>query len=95
MCRNGISRAVFAQHEGRDIGFVMGGVDGVHYRGQQFSYLEEWAQFSVGNLLQWEQIQWLCAEGIARYDMGSVLEYKTHWAEIELQSQALVWRPIR
>ena len=95
MCRNGAARAIFAQQDGRDIGFVMGGVDGVHYRGQQFSYVLDWAAHSVGNLLQWAQIQWLCEEGIARYDMGSVLEYKLHWTEQELRSHTLIWRPNR
>ncbi len=95
MSRNGISRAIFARHDGVDIGFVMGGVDGTCYRGQQFSYCANWAEFSVGNLLQWEMIQWLCEQNITRYDMGSILEYKAHWAEVELKSHTLVWRPVR
>jgi CelD/BcsL family acetyltransferase involved in cellulose biosynthesis len=92
MCRNQCGLAIFAQHEGKDIGFVMGGVDGICYRGQQFSFAHEWAPYSVGNLLQWEMIQWLCELGIQRYDMGSVLEYKALWAEIEALSHTLVWR---
>jgi hypothetical protein len=95
MCRSGTARAMFARREGEDIGFVMGGVNGVHYRGQQFSYRLDWAEHSVGNLLQWEQIQWLCEEKIARYDMGSVLDYKLHWTELELRSHTLIWRPNR
>ncbi len=95
MCRSGAARAMFARHDGRDIGFVMGGVNGRHYRGQQFSYALDWAAQSVGNLLQWAQIQWLCEEGIAQYDMGSTLEYKLHWTEIESRSHTLIWRPIR
>ncbi|NBV85649.1 MAG: GNAT family N-acetyltransferase, partial [Verrucomicrobia bacterium] len=81
--------------EGRDIGFVMGGVNGSHYRGQQFSYALDCAAQSVGNLLQWAQIQWLCEEGIIQYDMGSTLEYKLHWTEIESRSHTLIWRPMR
>jgi hypothetical protein len=38
-------------------------------------------------------IEWLCEEGISRYDMGSVLDYKLHWTELELKSHTLVWRP--
>jgi hypothetical protein len=95
MSRNGAARAIFARRDGVDVGFVMGGVDGVHYRGQQFSYVSELAQLSIGNLLQWSQIEWLCEEGIARYDMGSVLDYKLHWTELELKSHTLVWRPNR
>jgi CelD/BcsL family acetyltransferase involved in cellulose biosynthesis len=95
MSRNNVSRAIFVTKDGRDIGFVMGGIDGSSYRGQQFSYGAEWETLSVGNLLQWEMIQWLCEERIQRYDLGSVLEYKVHWAEIESLSHTLVWRPNR
>lgn len=93
MCRNKSGLSIFAKHDNQDIGFVMGGIDGTAYRGQQFTYRKEWAPFSVGNLLQWEMIQWLCELGMHRYDMGSVLEYKMHWAEIETTSHTLVWRP--
>jgi hypothetical protein len=93
MSENHTSRAIFARVEGRDIGFVMGGVDGTSYRGQQFSFAADREGLSLGNLLQWEMIQWLCENNILRYDLGSVLEYKTHWAEIETQSHTLVWRP--
>jgi len=95
MCTNGVARAIFATRDGLDVGFVMGGVDGIHYRGQQFSYHADLAALSIGNLLQWKQIEWLCEEGMERYDMGSVLEYKLHWTELELQSHTLVWRPMR
>jgi hypothetical protein len=95
MGKNGMARAIFATRNGTDVGFVMGGVDGIHYRGQQFSYHAELATLSIGNLLQWKQIEWLCEEGISRYDMGSVLDYKLHWTELELKSHTLVWRPNR
>ncbi len=95
MCRNGVARAIFATRDGVDVGFVMGGVDGIHYRGQQFSYHTDLAPLSIGNLLQWKQIEWLCEDGLKRYDMGSVLEYKLHWTELALNSHTLVWRPSR
>ncbi len=95
MCRNGVARAIFATRDGVDVGFVMGGVDGIHYRGQQFSYHADLAPLSIGNLLQWKQIEWLCEDGLKRYDMGSVLEYKLHWTELALNSHTLVWRPSR
>jgi hypothetical protein len=89
----GLARALFAVHEGRDIGFVMGGTDGHNYRGQQFSFVADWQRESVGNLLQWEQIQWLCEERVTRYDMGSTLEYKLRWTEIGLQTESIILRP--
>lgn len=95
MAKNEVARAIFVTRDGADVGFVMGGVDGTSYRGQQFSFGAEWEDLSIGNLLQWEMIQWLCEEGIRRYDLGSVLDYKVHWAEIDTQSHTLVWRPNR
>jgi hypothetical protein len=93
LAKGGVARAIFALHEGRDIGFVMGGIDGHHYRGQQFSFIADWQRESIGNLLQWEKIQWLCEEHISRYDMGSTLDYKLRWTEISLQTESLVLRP--
>lgn len=89
----GLARAIIATHEGRDIGFVMGGADGHNYRGQQFSFVADWQRESIGNLLQWEQIQWLCEEQVTRYDMGSSLDYKLRWTEIALQTESVVLRP--
>jgi hypothetical protein len=83
----------FNSADDKDIGFVMGGIDGTNYRGQQFSFVHEWGRESIGNLLQWEQIRRLCAEGIQRYDMGSILEYKVRWTEIEIQTESIVLHP--
>jgi hypothetical protein len=79
------ARVIFAKHEGKDIGFIFGGMAGATYRGQQFSYDEEWRSESIGNMMQLEQIKWLCEEGAKRYDMGPLLGYgmgyKSHWTE--------------
>ena len=88
------ARIIFARHEDRDIGFVFGGLAGNIYRGQQFSYADDWKEYSVGNLLQMEQIAWLCEEGAARYDLGPItgekMEYKRHWAEQRFPMEAWV-----
>jgi len=77
----GAARIMFARHAGEDIGFIFGGVfDGI-YRGQQFSYVDHWQRHSIGNLLQIEQIRWLCEEHAVRYDMGPMMDYKQHWTE--------------
>ena len=82
------ARVIMAKCDGKDIGFIFGGLAGNIYRGQQFSYAAEWKDFSIGNLLQFEQIQWLCEEKIARYDMGPIvgpkMDYKEHWTEIRI-----------
>jgi CelD/BcsL family acetyltransferase involved in cellulose biosynthesis len=78
---SGIGRVMFARHEERDIGYIFGSLAGDVYRGQQFSYADDWKSFSIGNLLQVELVKWLCEENIRRYDMGPVMDYKKHWVE--------------
>jgi len=87
------ARVIFARHDNKDIGFIFGGMAGKIYRGQQFSFTEEWKSFSIGNLLQLEQIIWLCSEGATRYDMGPVMEYKRHWTESSVHIETLILVP--
>ena len=93
----GAARVMFARHEGRDIGFIFGGMLGPCYRGQQFSYDAAWKDLSIGNLLQVEQVRWLCEEGAVRYDMGTAsgeaMAYKRHWTEMHPVSQTWFLRP--
>lgn len=88
------ARVIFATHEGKDIGFIFGGMAGKIYRGQQFSYDDGWKTFSIGNLMQLEQITWLCEEHATRYDMGPLtgprMHYKAHWTEKEIELQTWV-----
>ena len=85
LVRAGDARIIMAMHDGRDIGFIFGSMAGKIYRGQQFSFDDNWAHASIGNVLQAEQIRWLCEEGAVRYDMGPrfgpAMEYKKHWTE--------------
>lgn len=87
-------RVIFAKHEDKDIGFIFGGMAGRIYRGQQFSYDEQWKKYSIGNLMQMEQIKWLCEESARRYDMGPLsgpkMEYKSHWTEKEFRHQTWI-----
>ncbi|WP_294485130.1 GNAT family N-acetyltransferase [uncultured Mailhella sp.] len=86
-------RVMFAAQEGKDIGFIFGGMAGRFYRGQQFSYDADYKTLSIGDLLQMEQLAWLCEENAVRYDMGMsdhpAMAYKTHWAELE--QKLLAW----
>jgi hypothetical protein len=79
------ARIILARHEGKDIGYIFGGMAGKVYRGQQFSFDDQWRSASIGNILQFEQIKWLCEEASTRYDMGPLnghkMEYKRHWTE--------------
>jgi CelD/BcsL family acetyltransferase involved in cellulose biosynthesis len=82
----GDARVILARSADQDIGFIFGGMCAGIYRGQQFSFDSEWARFSVGSLMQWEQVRWLCEENAHRYDMGPILApamaYKRHWTEL-------------
>lgn len=92
---SGSGRVMFARHEGRDIGFIFGALFGNVYRGQQFSYADDWKGASIGNLLQLEQIRWLCEEGAIRYDMGPQMGYKRHWTERRTLITTLALRPLK
>lgn len=97
--RSGSARIILATCEGRDIGYVFGGYFGGVYRGQQFSYVTDFASFSPGNLLQLEKVAWLCEQGAAAYYMGPIsgprMGYKAHWTEKITESQTWVMRPKR
>ena len=74
------------------IGFIYGGMANNIYRGLQSSYDDEWKAYSIGNILHFEQIKWLCEESADRYDMGEIkqhMRYKEHWTEIRIPSLCL------
>ena len=90
LARRRAVRLLFARHDGRDVAYVLGGVrDGI-YRGLQFSYVEGWERFSLGNLCQLEMIALLASEGVAVYDLGAEVEYKRRWGEIEFATVTLI-----
>ncbi len=90
-----MGRVIFAKNGDQDIGYMFGGTTTGHYRGLQFSYGEEWSSYSIGNLLQMENVRWLCEDGITRYDLGQAMDYKVRWAELELQTENLLLRPLK
>lgn len=102
ICRlaaSGAARIIFASHEGRDMGFIFGGMAGSIYRGQQYSYDATWKDWSIGNLLQLEKVTWLCEEAAQRYDMGPIvgprMSYKQHWTEQNMEIQTWLLLPNR
>jgi hypothetical protein len=98
LSRSGGGRVMFATLDGRDIGFIFGGLAGGIYRGQQFSFDDRCAELSIGNLLQFEQVKWLCEEGALRYDLGPLLgpsmEYKYYWTELQFPMETWFARAI-
>ncbi len=83
-------RCVFAQlPNGDDVGFILGGVLGDTYRGLQISFAGNARELSVGNLLQWHEVQRMCADNLQTYDLGMDIEYKRRWAEGELTTRTV------
>jgi len=87
--RAGNLRLLFAQRDGRDLAYVLGGITEGEYRGLQFSYDADEAHLSLGSLCQWTQIQQLCVEGIVTYDLGMDMAYKHRWADHSFDTHTL------
>ena len=85
----GALRAIFARCRGEDVGYILGGTFDRIYRGFQFSFDRRFKRFSLGNLMQREQIRELCAEGFETYDLGIDMAYKRRWAESVLDTFTL------
>jgi hypothetical protein len=87
---------LFAQKDGQDMGYIFGAVFGSRYRGLQFSYVEATRDIALGSAMQFYQIQKLCEQGVAEYDLGSTSpHYKTRWAEREIQSVVMILTAVR
>ncbi len=77
--------------DGRDVGYILGGIRARRYRGLQLSYTDEAGHLSVGNLLQDHQLQLLDHHDLAdRYDLGMDFDYKRRWADRPETSLTLV-----
>jgi hypothetical protein len=86
----GQARVIFARAGERDIGYILGAVWAGEYRGLQFSYADEHGRLGLGGLLQLQQIVELCGDGVARYDLGTEMDYKRRWAEEIMETEMLV-----
>jgi hypothetical protein len=86
-------RLLFAERDGKDLGYLHGGLVGSSFRGLQFSFDDELRDAGLGNALQFEMLKRLCDEGATDYDLGSRSEYKSRWAEQTLQSVGLYLLP--
>lgn len=74
-------RILFGQTNGKDIGYIFGGVSGTAYRGFQMSYAEDFREFGIGNHLQIANMKCLIEEGTVHYDLGMHAAYKERWAD--------------
>jgi hypothetical protein len=90
LCELGQQRTIFARLDDRDVGYILGAVMAGEYRGLQFSYDDDLAHHNIGSLLQLRQIEELCRDGVARYDLGTEMDYKRRWAEDIMETEMLV-----
>lgn len=68
--------------DGRDVGYIIGGLRARRYRGLQLSFTVDAEPLSVGHLLQLHQITRLTDHGLADvYDLGMDFGYKRRWAD--------------
>jgi CelD/BcsL family acetyltransferase involved in cellulose biosynthesis len=93
LAERGELRALFATRDGVDLGYLYGGVVGGLFRGLQFSFREDARALGLGNVLQAEMLERLCAEGLDCYDLGAQSTYKRHWGEEGLVTIGLLARP--
>jgi len=74
-------RLLLARRDGRDVGYVLGGVRGRTYRGLQLGYATDVAPLGIGHVLQLHLIEALAGTGVDTYDMGMDMPYKHRWAD--------------
>lgn len=81
-----------SESDGRDLAFILGGIQGETYRGMQLSFVEDARSLGLGNYLQWHQIQRLCAneKEVCTYDLGMDMAYKRAWSETLHTTRTLV-----
>ena len=85
--------AFVAMLDGRDVGYILGGVRVRRYRGLQLSFTADAGRLSVGNLLQAHQLRRLVEDDRADvYDLGMDFGYKRRWADRAETSVTLVVR---
>ena len=72
---------IFARHEERDVGYILGALWGNSYRGLQFAYDQSLASVSLGNLMQQHVIAAMAESGCDSYDLGVDIAYKHSWGE--------------
>ena len=87
-------RAIVAELDGEQIGYLYGACLPDRFRGLQFSFDDRCRALSPGNVLQLKMLEWLCREGCAAYDLGMAVPYKKNWAELEQTTLTLYLRPV-
>lgn len=92
LAQKGTLRVLFATLDGLDIAYGFGGIFQNTYRGLQMSFDQDFHDISPGNLAQVEMIRNLAADGVAIYDMGQSMDYKSSWTDAEFETVAVIVR---
>lgn len=92
LARKNALRVQFARLDDQDIAYGFGGIFQDIFRGLQMSFDQDFHKLSPGNLVQIEMIRQLHAEGVAVYDMGQSMDYKTSWTDAEFETVAVIVR---
>lgn len=87
------TRCLVARLDGRDVGYVVGGVRDRTYRGLQLSHTAAVDRLGIGHLLQLRQIELLCDEDVDVYDLGMDMTYKRRWADEALATTVVAALP--
>ena len=93
LARRGAVRLSFAQLDGEDVAYILGGRFGSTYRGLQFSQDRAHESLSLGNLSQYHQVRALAEEGVTLYDLGAEVDYKRRWGERVLETVSILALP--
>lgn len=87
------TRALVARLDGVDVGYIVGGIRDSTYRGLQLSATAAAREVGAGHLLQFSQIERLCAEGVDTYDLGMDMTYKERWSDDTLATTTIAAFP--
>ncbi len=93
LAARGALRMSFLVEHGADVAYLFGGLFGASFRGLQFAFVAGREAESLGNLAQYHAIAALCEEGVGRYDLGTAVDYKRHWGEIEDETVSVIATP--
>ena len=89
----GFLRLIFADIDGEDIGYIYGTCINKRFRGLQFSFDNKYADLSLGNIMQYQMIEWLCEDNFMEYDLGRLVPYKKKWAEGAFITKTMYLKP--
>jgi len=77
----GQARLWLAYLDGVPVGYVLGAVADIHYRGLQQSFDAKRPALGIGSVLAQHQLRELAQAGVRTVDLGMHIAYKARWAD--------------